>query len=218
MIFYLFGLLGYYKLVNKPVPMGICLAFFGMLAVPPVITIYFFIEKHWIFQLMAFAGGMICWTFIEYFVHRFWLHRKENKKYYSSHHFYHHKQPGQIFTTALKRFVISVTAFLLLTGSILYSSYLFLPAGIATGYALYGYMHVWLHKEWSAHWFGRLRAFHMQHHCNQAGKCFGVTVTWWDKIFNTGLSIGKTIGEKASKLYFNDKESTENSLTINHSL
>ena len=218
MIFYLFGLLGYYKLINKPVPMGICLAFFGMLAVPPVITIYIFIEKHWIFQVMAFAGGWICWTFIEYFVHRFWLHRKDNKNYYSSHHFNHHKHPGQIFTTALKRFVIFITACLLLTGSILYSSYLLLPAGIATGYTLYGYMHVWLHESWSARLFYRLQIFHIQHHCNQQGKCFGVTVTWWDRIFNTGLSNKKIIGEKAREVYFNDKVLPGNSLTLNHSL
>lgn len=210
MIFYLLGLLSYYKAIKKPVPIGICLAFFGMLAVPPVITLYFLINKHWVFQLIAFVSGLICWTFIEYFVHRFWLHKKEDRYYYTSHHFLHYTQPKKIFTKAARRVAITMIAISLLTGSILYSNYLFLPAGISAGYALYENMHVWLHQPWSSQWFGNLQKFHIQHHCVQTEKCFGVTFTWWDRIFNTSLTSDKMISEKARKIYFKGNELKEN--------
>lgn len=206
MIFYLLGVLAYYKTIKKPVPIGICLAFFGMLAVPPVITLYILINKHWVFQLIAFVSGWICWTFIEYFVHRFWLHKKEDRHYYTSHHFLHHTQPKKIFTTAARRIAITMIAISLLTGSILFSSYLFLPAGISAGYALYGYMHVWLHQPWSAQWFGGLQKFHMQHHCGHTEKCFGVTFTWWDRMFNTMPLAERNITTKAKEVYFSNTD------------
>lgn len=182
--------------------MGICLAFFGMLAVPPITTFYFLLNTHWIFKAVVFIAGLLCWTFIEYFVHRFWLHKKEDRHYYNSNHFFHHTQPKNIFTTVAKRIAVTLVAILLLTCSILYSRFLFLPAGIATGYTLYGYMHVWLHQPWAARWFGRLQIFHMQHHCGQTEKCFGVTSTWWDRVFNTMPLSEKNITSKIREVYF----------------
>ena len=79
MIFYLLGLLSYYKLANKPVPASICLLFFGVVSVPPAITLFFLVNKHWTFQFLAFAGGLFCWTFIEYFIHRFLMHSHEKE-------------------------------------------------------------------------------------------------------------------------------------------
>ena len=84
MIFYLLGLLSYYKLANKPVPASICLLFFAVITVPPAATLFFFVNKHWTFQLIAFAGGVFCWTFFEYFIHRFMMHGKEKKEYHKS--------------------------------------------------------------------------------------------------------------------------------------
>ena len=89
MIFYLLGLLSYYKLANKSVPASICLLFFAVITVPPAATLFFFINKHWTFQVIAFAGGLFCWTFIEYFIHRFMMHGKDKKEYHKSFHFNH---------------------------------------------------------------------------------------------------------------------------------
>ena len=90
MIFYLLGLLSYYKLANKPVPASICLLFFAVVTVPSAATLFFFVNKHWTFQLIAFGGGVFCWTFFEYFIHRFMMHGKEKKDYHKSLHFHHH--------------------------------------------------------------------------------------------------------------------------------
>src|SRR6187549_476060 len=158
MIFYLLGILSYYKLTNKPAPASICLLFFAVVTVPPAATLFFFINKHWTFQVIAFAGGLFCWTFIEYFIHRFMMHGKEKKEYHKSFHFHHHVT-GTIFTTQLKRIIYSLGAIILTCFSIFFSSYLFLFAGIATGLALYSYMHVWLHKPWAAKWMSELQKF-----------------------------------------------------------
>src|SRR5215204_4044149 len=118
MIFYLLGLLSYYKLRNKPVPASICLLFFTVITVPPAATLFFFINKHWTFQLLAFAGGLFCWTFIEYFTHRFLMHGKEKEDYQKSYHFVHHSNPGVIFTNTLKRIFYSLVAIALISLSV----------------------------------------------------------------------------------------------------
>jgi len=211
MIFYLLGLLSYYKLANKPVPASICLLFFAVVTVPPAATLFFFVNSHWTFQLIAFAGGVFCWTFIEYFIHRFMMHGKEKKEYHKSLHFNHHVT-GTIFTSQVKRILYSFGAIILTALSIFFSSYLFLIAGIATGLSLYSYMHVWLHKPWASKWIGGLQKFHMQHHFGQTEKCFGVTNTWWDRIFNTAGKTEKVAGAKSIELYFG-KKSTQNLIT-----
>jgi 4-hydroxysphinganine ceramide fatty acyl 2-hydroxylase len=211
MIFYLLGLLSYYKLANKPVPASICLLFFAVVTVPPAATLFFFVNKHWTFQLIAFAGGIFCWTFIEYFIHRFLMHGKEKKEYHKSLHFHHHVT-GTIFTSQVKRILYALGAIILISISIFFSSYLFLIAGIATGLSLYSYMHVLLHKPWASKWIGSLQKFHMQHHFGQTEQCFGVTNTWWDRIFNTAGKADKIAGAKSIELYFGNK-STQGLIT-----
>jgi len=208
MIFYLLGLLSYYKLANKPVPASVCLLFFAVVTVPPAATLFFFVNKHWTFQLIAFAGGVFCWTFIEYFIHRFMMHGKEKKEYHRSLHFHHHVT-GTIFTSHVKRILYSLGAIILTGLSIFFSSYLFLIAGIATGLSLYSYMHVLLHKSWASKWIGGLQKFHMQHHFGQTEKCFGVTNTLWDRIFNTAGKSDKVAGAKSIELYFGKKNTQD---------
>jgi sterol desaturase/sphingolipid hydroxylase (fatty acid hydroxylase superfamily) len=208
MIFYLLGMLSYYKLANKPVPATICLLFFAVVTVPPTATLLFFINKHWTFQLIAFAGGLFCWTFFEYFIHRFMMHGKEKKEYHKSLHFHHHVT-GTIFTSQVKRILYSSGAIILTGISIFFSSYLFILAGIATGLSLYSYMHVLLHKPWASKWIGGLQKFHMQHHFGQTEKCFGVTNTLWDKIFNTAGKADKVAGAKSIELYFGKKRTQD---------
>lgn len=201
MIFYLLGLLSYYKLAGKPVPPGICLLFFGVVVVPPATTLYFLLNKHWIFEVIAFAGGLFCWTFIEYFIHRFLMHAKERKGHTHGDHFHHHST-GIIFTTHVKRILFIAAAVSSLWTGIFISAYILLPAGILTGFAIYSYMHVWLHKQWATRWLGGLQKFHIQHHIGQTEKCFGVTTMLWDHLFNTAAIKTLIAGEKARNVYF----------------
>ena len=211
MIFYLLGLLSYYKLANKPVPAGICVLFFAVVTVPPTATLFFFVDKHWTFQLIAFAGGVFCWTFLEYFIHRIMMHGKEKHEYHKTLHFNHHVT-GTIFTSQVNRVLYSSGAIILICCSIFFSSYLFLLAGMATGLSIYSYMHVLLHKQWASKWIGGLQRFHMQHHFGQTEKCFGVTNTLWDRVFNTIGKTDKIAGAKSIELYYG-KKSTQDLIT-----
>jgi sterol desaturase/sphingolipid hydroxylase (fatty acid hydroxylase superfamily) len=209
MIFYLLGILGYYKLRKQPVPMAICLAFFAVITIPPGTTLYLLMHKHWIFQLLAFAGGLFCWTFVEYFMHRFLMHGRENKQYHESSHFHHHKEPNKLFVTGVKRLLLTISALALIGCTIFFSPYLALPAGILTGFSIYTYMHLWLHKRWATRWMGMLQRFHMQHHCGHPDTCYGVISTWWDHLFGTVPQKNTEITEKKLVFYFNGKKEKE---------
>ena len=206
MIFYLLSILGYYKAMKKVVPAGICLLFFLVVIIPPGTSLFFLLHVHWIFQVIAFISGWFCWTFIEYFVHRFWLHRRENKHYHQTNHFIHHINPTKIFTSEVKRLFIAGVAVITFFFSISYSQYLFFPAGITCGYELYGYVHIWLHKPHMLSWFKKLQEFHMRHHCGDTENCFGVTVIWWDKIFNTAPTAEKIFSSKKMEFYFSESK------------
>jgi sterol desaturase/sphingolipid hydroxylase (fatty acid hydroxylase superfamily) len=201
MIFYLLGLLSYYKLAGKPVPVGICLLFFGVVTIPPATTLYVLLSKHWIFEVLAFACGLFCWTFIEYFMHRFLMHAKEKKGYHNGHHFHHHRT-GIIFTTTLKRIIFLSVAVVSIWAGVFISSYLLLPSGIIMGLTLYSFMHLWLHKPWAEKWLSSLQQFHMQHHFGQTEKCFGVTTTLWDRVFNTNYKNEIGGNEMKRNLFF----------------
>lgn len=202
MIFYLLGILGYYKARNKPVPAGICFAFFLVVTIPPITALYLLLNKHWVFRVIALVAGWFCWTFIEYFIHRFLMHKKDKSNYHKSLHFIHHTNPRKIFTTEMRRLIFVAAAIMFIYFSIQFSNYLFLPAGILAGFALYSYVHVWLHMPALAKWINKHQEFHLQHHCGKTESCFGVTVRWWDRIFNTINSSEKIISEKTRKFYF----------------
>lgn len=209
MIFYMLGILSYYKLANKPVPATICLLFFAVVTVPPAATLFFLLNKHWVFQLLAFTGGLFCWTFIEYFIHRFLMHGKEKEDYRKSHHFVHHSNPGVIFTNNFKRIFYSLAAIALTCAGFIYNYYLLLPAGIITGFALYNFMHLCLHKHWASNLLGKLQHFHMQHHFGQTENCFGVTSMLWDRVFNTITKSEKAGSIKAMELYYGEPNNKE---------
>lgn len=202
MIFYLLGLLGYYKAAKKPVPVSICLLFFAALTVPPAATLFLLINKHWIFPVIAFAGGIFCWTFFEYCIHRFLMHRKENDHYHKSMHFHHHTHPDDIRFGNLRRILVAIIAIVFTLYSITFSNYLLLPAGIFAGFSLYSFMHQWVHQPWFGKYFSGLQAFHIQHHCGHPETCFGISSTWWDRIFNTVPSAEKMISIKTREFYF----------------
>jgi hypothetical protein len=194
MIFYLMGLLGYYKLAGKAVPRHICLVFFAAVVIPPGVTLYLLIHTHWFFQLLAFAAGIFCWTFIEYFIRRFFLH---------------HQYPDEIYSTAIQRIIYLAMASALLAAAIWFSPYLFLPAGIAAGLVLYAFIHVLLKQSWAVKIFPKLRELHLKHQGAVVRQCYGVTVYFWDLLFNTH-HINPGISGVKKRRFFSNKLKAEN--------
>lgn len=138
--------------------------------------------------------GFVCWSFIEYGLHRFIFHYDAHsafgKRFLYLVHISHHDNPESKKKTSAILFLtgpISVAYWLLawfITGSKVSASYLFL--GMATGYFCYDWLHFQCH-----HGKSRLRVlrylkkYHLLHHHQTPELRFGVTSPLVDLIFGT---------------------------------
>lgn len=161
-------------------------------------------NNFWWFHGSLFIGGWLTWTYGEYIVHRFWQHGKGVNKNLPSikvHH-HHHKHPNDIRITSKQRMLTGLV-FLATAGlSLWLNNYFTLVSGIVFGGMYYTYMHVFLHQQWSKYLFPRLHRFHLYHHCKYPDHCHGISVIWWDLLFNTNPPEEKTIPERIRKFYY----------------
>jgi len=168
-----------------------------------------------IFHALLFLWGWISWTFIEYIAHRFWMHSHKHEtsgKNDISNHHYHHTHPTEIRITPLHRFVLIVGLVVLIWLAYRMDDYFTLVTGFFAGFTLYFFMHVLLHKSWASKFVGRLQEYHIYHHCKYTNRCFGVTVTWWDRFFNTTPPQGAKIPERIRDFYFGHEQHSSSNL------
>ena len=69
--------------------------------------------------------------------------------------------------------------------------------------------------------FPALLRFHMIHHLKQPGICFGVSVTWWDRVFKTTPVAGSEISPKIISFYYDrsgDKKYKRTRFSLDESL
>lgn len=168
----------------------------------------------WFSQAILFINGWLSWTFIEYIAHRFWMHNKtaQKEKPTLGRHMYHHTHPTEIKITNSDRLFLLAIGILTIFIAFYLHNYFILFAGFYSGFVSYTFMHVILHRKWSKNLFPGLLQNHILHHCKFSNKCFGVTVTWWDKIFETSAPRSYQISEKVISYYFGDtaeKKETE---------
>lgn len=159
-------------------------------------------------QIILFLFGWISWTFLEYIVHRFWMHYRPaaGKPRDQSNHQYHHAHPTEIKITDTHRLFLLLPGIMILLISIYLQNYFIVFAGLYAGFLTYLFMHVVLHRKWSAMLFPRLLQNHMLHHCRFPNKCFGITVTWWDTLFGTAAPVKFIISEKIKRYYFKETQ------------
>jgi sterol desaturase/sphingolipid hydroxylase (fatty acid hydroxylase superfamily) len=86
-----------------------------------------------------------------------------------------------------------------------FDSYFTLFTGFYSGFVYYCFMHVLLHKPWAKKVFPLLQASHIHHHCKYPDRCFGISITWWDHLFNTAVSREVKISEKVLQFYFGER-------------
>ena len=67
-----------------------------------------------------------------------------------------------------------------------------LMAGVINGYLLYGYIHYTVHANPKHKLFRRWWKHHALHHHKFHDKAFGVSTSFWDRIFGTMPTIKKT--------------------------
>ena len=182
-----------------------CFTYYIMVLIPVLAaTVLLRTESFSAFQLLQFTIGLISWTFIEYIVHRFWMHGKGNALYMiaSKRHLYHHSHPHDLKITALHRTIMFLLLVVLVVFSLKLKNYFTMFTGFYSGFVLFCFMHLFLHQNWCRTLFPKLVRYHMFHHCKYPDRCHGVTVTWWDDWFGTAPPPGAAISERILQFYF----------------
>jgi hypothetical protein len=165
-----------------------CLAVFSSLLLPAAaITLYVKDYSMLLFQVLLLLTGWFTWTFTEYILHRFWMHRKsggEGNKLVQGHH-HHHTHPTEIKVTVWQRVLMLAVLAALSIISYYLQNYFTFFTGLCFGVAGYFTMHKIIHQPWAARVFHRLFRYHIYHHCKYPNTCFGISVPWWDDLFQS---------------------------------
>ena len=140
-----------------------------------------------------FLGGVVFWTFFEYFFHRFVFHFNATTpfqhKILFTIHGVHHQYPND-----KDRLVMPITVsiplaalFGLLFVSLMGDRGWGFFAGFGAGYVGYDMMHYAVHhvQNSKSALFRKIRRHHMAHHFRDTRQGFGVSSYFWDRIFKT---------------------------------
>jgi sterol desaturase/sphingolipid hydroxylase (fatty acid hydroxylase superfamily) len=157
--------------------------------------IYLTVQKGMVWWLAAllFIAGAVTWTISEYILHRYALHfvrdSELSKRWHHFVHGKHHDIPRDLtfvtaspFVTIGPGLLFFAAFFLILGNTYIWPFY----AGFGFGYMLYELTHHAIHKiSKPPKPLRNLWQNHLLHHYQTPEKRFGVTNTFWDKIFGT---------------------------------
>ncbi|KAF8247490.1 Inositolphosphorylceramide-B hydroxylase [Wilcoxina mikolae CBS 423.85] len=153
--------------------------------------------------------GVMVWTLLEYFLHRFLFHVDEkmpdNRVFITGHfllHGIHHYLPMDRLRLVMPPtlFVILATPFWKLAHTIFYRNWYMGTAvycGGIFGYICYDLTHYFLHHKNLPSYYKELKKYHLRHHFADFQKGFGVTSKFWDKVFGTELIYTGSMAKKA---------------------
>lgn len=164
---------------------------------------------------LLFFTGMIYWTLFEYIAHRFLFHMvsdniKTQKVAYILHG-NHHEYPRdrqRLFMPLVPSLILATLLFLfhyLFLGTY---NWAFFP-GFMIGYLSYASMHYAIHAfEPPFKFMQPLWRNHQLHHYKDEHLGFGVSNTFWDRVFGTmfDLTKNKQDREKVKELMFEKKD------------
>ncbi|MEQ1745095.1 MAG: sterol desaturase family protein [Saprospiraceae bacterium] len=169
-----------------------------VLYVPIVSLCLWMAPPKWV-TVGLFAGGLFCWTLVEYLLHRFLFHFMPSSQFGQRLHFIfhgvHHDYPNDRLRLVMPPAVsIPLATLFFLLFSILMGRPTVFPfyAGFITGYLCYDMMHYSMHHlNWKNPFWQRLKQHHMLHHYQQPERGFGVSNPLWDYVFNTTFRLKK---------------------------
>lgn len=143
-----------------------------------------------------FVVGLLFWTLAEYLLHRYVFHWVSEAKWSQRFHFIMHGSHHQ-FPRDKERLLMPPVPGLLMAGilfGIFYLAFLvfgvpritfgFFP-GFFTGYLLYSFVHRATHVMRPPKRFRKLWMHHSLHHYRYPDRAFGVSSTFWDRVFGT---------------------------------
>ena len=135
---------------------------------------------------LAVALGLVGWTLIEYFLHRFILHGPPPFRHW---HARHHQRPTAFIVTPTLMSLGMIAGLVFLPALLATSLW---PAcgfalGVLIGYLAYTVMHHATHH-WRAgnRWLMHRKRWHaLHHHAGSHPGYYGVTTSVWDHVFGT---------------------------------
>lgn len=163
---------------------------------------------------LLFFSGMFFWTFFEYLAHRYLFHWvadtvKAQRLVYILHGNHHHypRDRERLFMPPVPSIILASTIFAL-QFLFLHSNALAFFPGFILGYLLYASMHYAIHAfNPPFKWMKPLWRNHHLHHYKNEHKGFGVSSTFWDRVFGTMFDLRqeKEDKQKVQELMFEKK-------------
>lgn len=146
-----------------------------------------------LWMLLAFFGGWVSWTLVEYLLHRFGMHGMGGKGPMSRRHLEHHAVPD--WTSESERVLAWVGVLFIgiagwmplarLAGGTWLAA-VSLVVGWGMGYFAYKFFHARSHLvPPRGPYSRRLCRHHFHHHFGHPRANYGISVTWWDRLFGT---------------------------------
>ncbi|MCX7279762.1 MAG: sterol desaturase family protein [Burkholderiales bacterium] len=141
-------------------------------------------RAQWFAMAVCVPLGLGSWTIIEYVLHRFVLHGAQP---FQDWHAKHHQQPKALIYTPTFFSATLIFAFVFLPAWVAGGLWIAcaLTLGILVGYLAYSVTHHNVHHRQIDFYFKHRRYCHaLHHHALQPG-CYGVTSSFWDRVFGT---------------------------------
>ena len=163
-----------------------------LLIYPILIGLLFIITQSDFYSLSVLIG-IICFSFIEYVVHRFLFHSetlsKPYKRFLGNGHIVHHKYPYRVSNLLLPLKLTLLIASLILSAVYIISGLVYLAPfflGFAGAYLFYEVVHLFSHHcTADVPFFSYMRRYHLLHHSSKEQVNFMVSHPLFDLIFKT---------------------------------
>lgn len=160
----------------------------------------YFAETTVLLTCYLFACGLLMWTFMEYMLHRFLFHAEDKwlprgNLAMASHflfHGIHHAFPMDklrlVFPPQIAMILYLAVFRPLYSVIVPPFAYHAIMAGTMCGYTSYDMIHYWTHHyEIDCSHLKNMKKYHMIHHYRNGEAGFGVSSTFWDRVFGTLL-------------------------------
>ena len=163
--------------------------------------------------IWIFIAGMFSWSLFEYIMHRFVFHlvseRPRIQKIIYTMHGVHHEYPRdreRLFMPPVPSIILASLFFFLFYALMNGNALAFFP-GFLLGYLMYGSMHFAIHAFKPPKILKALWRNHHLHHYKSEEMGFGVSSSFWDRVFGTRFDLKKEKEdkEKVKELMFEKK-------------
>lgn len=148
--------------------------------------------------LGLFLFGFLCWTLLEYCLHRFVFHAEEdgtpedNIRWFMVHGYHHEftQDKMRLVAPPLMSWPLAIVVYptlYFIFGPVLAGPVI---SGITVGYISYDWTHYYTHHFSPTTFVGKwLRAYHLQHHYSTPAARYGVSNPLWDFVFRTYVPV-----------------------------